>query len=99
MRSGMVYVYLDGGNTLREANFIGFIKAQSAVDWGSVLYPNSTGVNSMASFLFIKPADVEPLRYSVRLYAQSLRCLSTAVEGEERWKCLIMKENSMARGV
>ena len=53
-----------------------------AVDWGGVIFPT---YQAKAYYFQINPdASVSPTRGpSERLYAYPLRCLSTAVEGEE----------------
>ena len=68
--------------TLRSTGFQNYVRSRSAVDWGTVIYDHST--NSTASTLTITRNLVYPTNgpYS-HWYGFTLRCLSTAVEGEE----------------
>ena len=81
MRSG--YLYISDSNKYLVAGRNSDLWSGVASTWGSVTIPTSTGINSVAYNLFFDTSDSRSSNAPYRLYAWSLRCLSTAVEGEE----------------
>ena len=75
MRSQMVNIQ---SGTFYTTKMVGRIWAHSALD-----YTGNTVLGNPARFLAIKINASEPSSGDVRWVGVSLRCLSTAVEGEE----------------
>ena len=83
MRSGNVDLNIKDDVTMRGIDLTGFSWSRLAVVWGSITH--DTGVLSSASYFTFNVASNESVAFSrivARLTATSLRCLSTAVEGE-----------------
>ena len=81
MRSGYVPVDLNNDVTSRSIGVYGYDWARLAVAWGAVI--DGSGTSSTANYLYFNSTTPLPSNTSRRLNGFVLRCLSTAVEGEE----------------
>ena len=93
MRSGEVILITGIDITFKYGGLGGYGRAQISVDWTGTLYP---AYRSMASFLGIFGGNTSPSSTNDRWYGWPLRCLSTAVEGEERWSNDMMCSHSIS---
>ena len=82
VRSGLVGININDSITWRTSGLYGYIRSRKAADFGSTTDDN---VSKTDTLLFdatsIRALTAQQER---RFYAFSFRCLSTAVEGEEK---------------
>ena len=81
MRSGYVNVLVSNGVTSWVVGVNGYDWSRLAVDWNSVTYTSATP--STANRLVFTATTPDPSGTTQRFVGFPLRCLSTAVEGEE----------------
>ena len=84
MRSGYVDLTIASNIASRGAGFYEDVWAHHAVTWSGVLYPTYSSTANNLYFSATVNTSVGPSNTNLRWYSFSLRCLSTAVEGEER---------------
>ena len=81
MRSG--YLGLTVNNTLRVISIYGYDWSRHAELWGAVIYPEADSTADKLYFNIDTDISTRPSYALQRFGGFSLRCLSTAVEGEE----------------
>ena len=84
MRSGYI-VIASSNNTLFLLSMYGHNWSRVTDAWGTVIYPGTDSRAGLLHFNTATGASVYTSTTAQHLNGYPLRCLSTAVEGEERW--------------
>ena len=85
VRSGYVSLTVGNDSTSRNVSLYGYDRSRFALDWSSVLYTPGS-LSASGYFHFNRDTALLPSNASQRFLGTPLRCLSTAVEGEESGK-------------
>ena len=96
VRSGYANLMLESGATSRAAGVDESDLSRAALAWGGVTYPGTVSRVGILHFNSATGAAVHPSYADLRWSTFPLRCLSTAVEGEESG---LHAQNSRKKGL
>ena len=90
VRSGITRVDAKGDTTLRGSGDNKFMWSRLSMDFGAAIYDANKLATAGGINFGIKTTTSSDERH--RFFGDPLRCLSTAVEGEEKWEDKLMDE-------